>query len=65
MNITKELESAHVDYEKRKLATLYDLSIVDKALYYYHLEDKISTEAYKSFHEVLKSTIKLIKEREI
>lgn len=65
MNINQELENAHVDYEKRKLSTLYDLSILDKALYYYHLEGKISREAYKSFQQVIKSTMKLIKEREI
>lgn len=61
----KELENAHIDYEKRKISTLYDLSILDKALYYYQLEGKISSEAYKSFRQVIKGAMKLIKEREI
>ena len=61
----KELENAHIDYEKRKLSTLYDLGILNKALYYYFLQGDISKEAYKSFNKVIKSAINFIKEMEI
>lgn len=63
--INKAFEDAHKDYEKRKLAILYDLTVMSKALYYYNIEGKICKEAYESFYQVIKDTMKFIKEREI
>lgn len=63
--INKAFEDAHKDYEKRRLAILYDLTVMSKALYYYNIEGKICKEAYESFYQVLNETMKFIKEREI
>ena len=64
-DITKVLEEAHKDYEKRKVTVLYDLTVLSKALYYYNIEGKICTEAYKSFYQVIKEAMDFIKEREV
>lgn len=63
--INRAFEEAHEDYEKRKMATLYDLTVMSKALYYYNIEGKICKEAYESFYQVINNTMKFIKEREI
>lgn len=63
--INRAFEEAHEDYEKRKMAVLYDLTVMSKALYYYNIEGKICKEAYESFYQVLNETMKFIKEREI
>lgn len=65
IDITKELEKAHEDYEIRKKAILFNLKGLK--VFYRHLYDNkiICKDCYTGLITIINNTIKFINEKEI